>query len=94
MRERLGVARCFHLGHDKRMAEELDVATRKMLRYMLRICERKIMQNSQDTELEPWTCLGPCKLGCANGLLLESWLCELIADGHKLLWIGGTLREC
>ena len=32
--------------------------------------------------------LGPCKLGCTNGLLQESWLGELTADGHKLFWIG------
>ena len=38
----------------KAMAEDLDVARRKMLRYILRIFRRKTMQNSEDTELEPW----------------------------------------
>ena len=38
----------------KTMAEDLDVARRKMLRYILRIFRRKTMQNSEDTELEPW----------------------------------------
>ena len=38
----------------KAMAEDLDFARKKMLRYIWRIFRRRTMQNSEDTELEPW----------------------------------------
>ena len=94
----------------KAMAEDLDVARRQILTYILRIFRRKPCRIPKTQSWSHWQpthsvrqelsrtsnhflelSLRPCKLGCANGLLLESWLGELTADGHKLFWIG-TLK--